>query len=790
MRFIIERRQVDITHLQDKHGVKISCEEGCNHITLTPLHEKSLDMDQFEDASKAIASFINGFQTSTMHITPDAWSSVVETFEEKIASMKDKVKIQLLHQCYEIVLTGMKQEVEGLVGELEKLKTEIKKRLALEASKVTTTVNNIPLKGLMFLNELGFDKELQVKYDDTQVDIILDKGQVHICGPSKNIHKAAADIWQAVANMKDVRLEISPNATGILRSAACQSFIKEQLTANNLQALLTFDVKEEDEDEFSVTVLVMGMNSDVAHKASILVKTIISEENILLEEGQVQLEKSEKWRLFRNELTANSILNIKFDRNTKQLCLAGKKEDVASALRNVRRFLKENTIVSEVVELTKGCRRFLAKYREHDLRQIQEELNKHSTLIKGIEGDKDEDVVVTGTIDGVAKGKKMIRDLASTVESQKVPLDKPGMRKALNRSKGKKILALLENENKCVVEYCNADKDASLLNVIEYEEGDTTKKKKESECSFLTPEGKSIKVFKDNICDRNVDVIVNAASAKLQHLSGVSKAIFDAGGESIRDECDKLLVEHGSILEGQVIVTSAGKMPFKKVVHAVGPYWRKEATREKSMGKTPREERILRYAVSNALHAAKHFSSIALPAISTGASEFPRDLCANIMVDATLEFWKENPSCNLSEIQFTSLEDAVVNAFVTEMAARFGEDPSFLNVSKRNVETKATGKGKDKGRKMKAPTSSPVSSIPDGPNDITTPEGLKVVLVIGDMTREQASYTLFRTNEITFRCSYAHRRKHSRNFHYGLVYQNRSLTTAILVAPKKKTIVL
>ena len=102
-------------------------------------------------------------------------------------------------------------------------------------------------------------------------------------------------------------------------------------------------------------------------------------------------------------------------------------------------------------------------------------MNKHSTLIKGIEGDEDEDVVVTGTIDGVAKGTKMIQDLASTVECQKVPLNKPGMRKALNRSKGKKILALLENENKCVIEYVNAEKDASLLSVTEDAKGDTKK---------------------------------------------------------------------------------------------------------------------------------------------------------------------------------------------------------------------------------------------------------------------------------------------------------------------------
>ena len=137
------------------------------------------------------------------------------------------------------------------------------------------------------------------------------------------------------------------------------------------------------------------------------------------EDGQVQLEKSEKWRMFRDELSENSILSIMFDRSSKKLQLAGKREDVSIALKSVRRFLNENTIISKVLELPKGCRRFLAKHREQKLRQIQEELNKNSTVFKGIAECDEDGVIITGPSDGVERGIKTIQDLASTVEKKR-----------------------------------------------------------------------------------------------------------------------------------------------------------------------------------------------------------------------------------------------------------------------------------------------------------------------------------------------------------------------------------
>ena len=753
MQFIFERHKTDFAQLQDKHGVKVRWENGSNNITVNNLGTETSE-DDFEDACKEIVSFVAAFQTYTMHVTAEAWQAVVEHLKQNKSTLNDSMNVEFLDEQCKILLSGRRKDVENLSGELSDLKSEVEKQLALEASKKTITVGEVPRQRLAFLNDFNFHKTLEVKYENTKVDIFVDKHEVHIEGPSHVVEKARADVWQAISSVKKITLEMSQNAIEVLKGKACQSFMEERFKANNLPALVIFGVEEEEIPPN--TAAVVGMSSEIAQKASCLVKAMIVEECLVLEDGQVQIEKSEKWRLFRDELSENSILSIMFDRSSKKLQLAGKREDVSIAVKSVRRFLNENTIISKVLELPMGCRRFLAKHREQKLRQIQEELNKNSTVFKGIAECDEDGVIVTGPSDGVERGMKMIQDLASSVEQKKIPVNKPGMRKNLNRIKGKKMLAFLESENKCVIEYFDSEKDISSSSVNGEEKRKAKKLKVDYECSFLTPGGKSIKVFKDNICDRNVDVIVNSANKNLEHNSnGVAKAILNAGGEAIQEECDRFIVELGSILEGQVVITTAGKLPFKKVIHAVGPFWRKEAARQKSMGKTPKEEKVLRYAVSNALDAAKQFRSIAFPAISTGAYEFPRDLCANIMIDATLEFFEENPGCQLSEIQFTSTDDAVVKAFVTEMTTRFREDPNFEHFSKGKVASEVSGKVRRKLRKEKKAAPSKLLAVSDNSpqktqsNEMMSAEGLKVVVVPGDMTREEVSHcTLLYLNSI------------------------------------------
>ena len=235
-----------------------------------------------------------------------------------------------------------------------------------------------------------------------------------------------------------------------------------------------------------------------------------------------------------------------------------------------------------------------------------------------------------------------------------------------------------------------------------------------------------------------MDVIVSAANSKLHHVGGVSKAVYERAGEAFKAECDQFVIDRGPILDGQVAVTSAGKLPFQKVIHAVGPQWEKKAAQEKLMGKTPREEKILSYAVKNALDAAKGYNSVAIPAIGTSVFEFPRELCAQIMVESVLAFFRENPSCLLSEVQFTSIDDGVVKAIANEMDSKFLNDPNYKSFAgpKR--------KEKEKGRASSIlDISSATVSSNTAPNVMKTAEGLELVLVIGDMTSEKVSHIIF-----------------------------------------------
>ncbi len=733
MLFIFEHGKADFTEIQKQHCVKIIWEEDASSITVTPVDNASADRSRFETACGVITSFMDAFLTTSEYVPPEAWQSVIDNFMKNGSSVKEKVKVQCLPQQHKISFIGRREDVKGIVEELQEFNTKIERKIALEASKPTTFIENIPRMQLKLLTDSDFETELENKHEETQVRILLEKGKVQVRAPSDTIPKVSSAVWEAVANIRELSLKVSQNAIEMLRSKACQAFMKDQFTANNLQAALAFD------PENRGRLVVLGMKMEVAEKASELVKRLVVEDCLDLNEDQVQLERSEKWHQLRYELTDKRILSLSFDRSNKKIWLVGTKEDVSSALRAVKCFLKENSIVNNVVELPRGCRRFLAKYQKQELRKIENELKEHFTCIKGMTDEDDGDLIISGTADGVNKGTNLIQDLASNVVHRKVFLNKPGMRKVLDKSKGKKMLSLLENENSCVIEHFVPRKDDSSKKLGE-NEAKESKKKKEHLCSFLTPKGKNILVYKDNICDRDVDVIVNAGNANLHHACGVSKAIAEAAGVDLVEECERFIIDQGPILVGQVVVTSAGKLPFKKVIHAVGPQWSKEATREKAMGKIPRAEKLLRYAVTNALNAAKSYKSIAIPAISTGVYEFPRELCAQIMVDSALEFFEENPSCRLSEIQFTIIDEDVVKAFVKEMNSRFVHDPNYESPSNTKGKIKAN---KSKGRSKSIPTPPLVPASKDIPNVIKTTEGLKLVLVTGDMSQEEVGHTCF-----------------------------------------------
>jgi O-acetyl-ADP-ribose deacetylase len=178
----------------------------------------------------------------------------------------------------------------------------------------------------------------------------------------------------------------------------------------------------------------------------------------------------------------------------------------------------------------------------------------------------------------------------------------------------------------------------------------------------VLPTGHHLSLWRADITEVAVDAIVNAANFGLVHGGGVAGAIVRKGGEIIQTESDRI----GTVRVGKAAVTTAGRLPAKAVIHAVGPSW---------PGKGPEEcDRLLASATRAALQIAyeKRLRSIAYPAISSGIFGFPKVRCAQVMTQAVQDWCAENPDAEPRDIRFTIIDEPTVGFFETEWRTRFG----------------------------------------------------------------------------------------------------------------------
>ena len=135
----------------------------------------------------------------------------------------------------------------------------------------------------------------------------------------------------------------------------------------------------------------------------------------------------------------------------------------------------------------------------------------------------------------------------------------------------------------------------------------------------ITMNNTTLELVEGDITELEVEAIVNPANTKLLLGEGVAGVIKRKGGPAIQEECKRI----GTTPTGTAVITGAGKMKFKHIIHAVGP----------KMGEGD-EDRKLSSAVRSSLALAdRHgLKSIAIPAISTGNYGFPVDRCARILL--------------------------------------------------------------------------------------------------------------------------------------------------------------
>ncbi len=148
-----------------------------------------------------------------------------------------------------------------------------------------------------------------------------------------------------------------------------------------------------------------------------------------------------------------------------------------------------------------------------------------------------------------------------------------------------------------------------------------------------------------------VEAIVNAANGRLAHGGGVAGIIARAAGPALQEASERIVRERGVLPAGSAVVTTAGELPFKGVIHAVGP----------RMGEGDEEAKLIRALGAAFTRAAEnHWTSLAFPAVSSGIFAVPLEICARAYLRAA----RASP---LRNVRLCLRDQPVIDAVLKEM---------------------------------------------------------------------------------------------------------------------------
>jgi O-acetyl-ADP-ribose deacetylase (regulator of RNase III) len=168
----------------------------------------------------------------------------------------------------------------------------------------------------------------------------------------------------------------------------------------------------------------------------------------------------------------------------------------------------------------------------------------------------------------------------------------------------------------------------------------------------VSVQGRILELAQGDITRQTFDALVNAANSRLAPGGGVDGAIHRAGGPAILEELAERYPR--GCPTGSAVITSAGNLPARYVVHAVGPVWQ---------GGQSSEPDLLCSAYRKALTLASQHGcqSVALPAISCGVYGYPVDLASQIALATTKQFLEQDPTIELA--RFVLFGDGMYGAF-------------------------------------------------------------------------------------------------------------------------------
>ncbi|XP_066433389.1 protein mono-ADP-ribosyltransferase PARP14-like [Eleutherodactylus coqui] len=631
----------------------------------------------------------------------DEFSGLMSKYEVRDCDVKNVVwevlKEKLSSSMYNRIFfkADMAAEKVFLVGLLEDLiKTEssfkdLVDKTTNELMRVEDAVSIEP-DVYKFLYTSHLERSLQkdslnlkMEYDSTTRKVIL-------CGTEAEVQNAKCKILSAKQDLKFRAVNQDPRIIQFLLAADKQKLSSIIFTRNNINAMM--EVRKSD-------VLLMASSEKDIAEAEKQMKNDLACRRISLKDRRVI--QTPEWDNLKKTVTTQ--LNVEMmtvaieallAEAVSEVVISGLFSSVQTAHQQIHQFLKENTEVKvDIVVKSRAVMKFFEDEKILDTIKDNVNVSKKNNIIS-----------LSGPEQRVQNEEKQLRSILSKLHYETLYIDKPGAKKFCIENEEQHTNNMWLKYSCVICLQKDGDGEAAALEM----------NLKEPHCHVMLPNGVKIAVYKDNPYHHKVDVAVIAASDDLKPIGRLVESLLN---DAVRAECEFVIQEEKKLEAGDSIITNAGNLPCKQLIHAVSPKWDKKSS--------SKSERQLRKAIKSGLDQAaeKGHSSIAISASSFVACEYPVDICTECIVTSIKQHMEnQQGTSSIRYIHLVDSKDDIVKAFTHFLSEEYEEK----NINFSSKQEKKKMKSQKDQKKVDAANKFDAQMV-------TTKEGIKIKMIQGNI---------------------------------------------------------
>ncbi|NWW64363.1 PAR14 polymerase, partial [Ifrita kowaldi] len=633
-----------------------------------------------EKVSTAFSHSVSKYEAIQCQVSREVWEAIRNSFPH------DKVLLIPHISDDSHVLVGEKEVVKKVEQELKLLITKVTREIEREKQRTELQVKTVNPGEYGILQSSGLEEEFCTEFPGLQITYDRLQKVINLSGVPEEVYKVKGEILDHVHKMVKKTINVHPCIFQFLENTDNEMLFQSLFMSKQISAFYELGMGD---------IILKGSAPEDLLKAEEEIKKQLDYKSITLEDESV-LQK-EEWHMLTKENCSNGAVTV--TQAESQVMIAGFTQAVAKAFEELSKFIDENTQVERVIEgKPMAVIKFFEKEKASDWAGLQK---------KGVKVDfgtqKNSEVIsLSGPKTTVLEGVSLVEQILSGLHCKRVVIDSPGA-KAYIKEEEYLLAAHAKQVFKCLV---------LLEEQLEHQKEHSSRGKPYMQ---VTMDETVIALYEADLCAHPVDVVVNASNENLKHIGGLADALSRAAGPALQQECDELVKKHGNLQPGCAVITGAGKLPCKNVIHAVGPRWSKEESQRCTW--------LLKKTVRKCLQLAEIYNhrSIALPAISGGIFGFPLEQCTYSIVSSVKETLEESRgNCSLKEVHLVAFAQDNIQAFSKAFRKVFSDySPSSMSPQQASTVPQP--------RKRKI--SQHIKNFPF----ITTEEGLNIVLQTGSI---------------------------------------------------------